>query len=112
MIDFSINDKQYIQNDEIGLILQQIDILFDTEPKSVLGQEKFGSQYDKYLYKLNMSNEDLKYHVLSDINQLELFGYQPKVEVYMFQGTERDIAVVEITLIKDQNKYTQLYKIS
>ena len=111
MIDFSLEGYGAI-NDEIKLIIQQIDILFETSPNEVFGSEDFGTQYDRYLHELNISNERLRQEVLSDINSLELFGFEPEVEVYLLQGSERDIAVVNIILSRDTDVYTKTYKIS
>lgn len=111
MIDFSLEEYGAI-NDEIKLIIQQIDILFETSPNEVFGSEDFGTQYDRYLHELNISNEGLRQEVLSDINSLELFGFEPEVEVYLLQGSERDIAVVNIILSRDTDVYTKTYKIS
>lgn len=111
MIDFSLDEYGAI-NDEIKLIIQQIDILFETSPNEVFGSEDFGTQYDRYLHELNISNEGLRQEVLSDINSLELFGFEPEVEVYLLQGSERDIAVVNIILSRDTDVYTKTYKIS
>lgn len=111
MIDFSLEGYGAI-NDEIKLIIQQIDILFETSPNEVFGSEDFGTQYDRYLHELNISNEGLRQEVLSDINSLELFGFEPEVEVYLLQGSERDIAVVNIILSRDTDVYTKTYKIS
>ena len=101
MIDFNLYDDP-IQENEIDLIKQQIDLLFDTNPKEVLGSPEFGSQYDRYLYNFNISNESLKMKVLSDINTLELFGYIPEVDVYMLQGTADDIAIINISFYDKQ----------
>ena len=112
MIDFNLTSGAPIKNNEVDLIIQQIDILFDTNLKEVLGFELFGSKYDEYLYKLQVSNEYLKQTVQSDIESLELFGYKPDVNVHLLQGTEQDIALIEIILTKDGDSYTQIYKIS
>lgn len=112
MIDFNINPGQPIQKNDIQLLLQQIDILFDTTPKEVFGHEDFGTKYDTYLYKLNLSNSALKQSVLSDLYSLELFGFTPHVEVHLLQGTEQDIALIEIELIRDNEQYQRIYKIS
>ena len=51
MIDFDLKNNQPIQNNDLYLVLQQIDLLFGTKPKEVLGDENFGTNYDKYLYE-------------------------------------------------------------
>lgn len=112
MVDFSLDKQKAIKNSDIELILQQIDILFDTSPKEILGQEDFGTQYDTYLYRLNMSNEGIRSQVLKDLYSIDLFGFQPNVEVLMLQGTERDIALIKIVLTREQESYEQIYKIS
>jgi hypothetical protein len=111
MIDFDLHNKP-IQNEDISLVLQQIDILFDTKPREVLGDEGFGTNYEKYLFDLNLSNEALKHTVISDLNSLDLLGFSPDVEVHLLQGTEHDIALVEINLIRDDEYYQQIYRIN
>ncbi len=111
MIDFDLKNNP-ILNDDISLVLQQIDILFDTKPTEVLGYEKFGTNYDRFLFDLNISNEAIKYTVLSDLDKLDLLGFIPEVEVHLLQGTEHDIALVEIDLTRDEEHYKQVYKIN
>ena len=112
MIDFNIKSGSGVVNNDIDLILQQIDVLFDTNRGEVLGDEYFGTQYDKYLYKLHISNEGLQSEVLSDLYKIELFGFVPNVEVYLLQGTEQDIAIINIQLSRDSEVYEKTYKIS
>lgn len=111
MIDFDLNDKP-IQNDDISLVMQQIDILFDTKPREVFGDERFGTAYEKYLFDLSLTNDALKYTVLSDLKTLDLFGFIPDVEVHLLQGTEHDIALIEINLTRDDEYYQQIYKVN
>lgn len=112
MIDFNLKPSTPILNDDVSLILQQIDILFDTKPRELLGFEDYGTKYDTYLYNLQVSNEFLKRTVLSDLDSLELFGFKPSVEVHLLQGTEQDIALIEINLTRDEEHYQQIYKIA
>lgn len=111
-MDFNINDGKSILSNEVELIIQQIDILFDTSPKEILGSVDFGTEYDRYLYDLQISSESLKSRIYTDIYSINLYGFTPKVEVYMFQGTERDIALIDIELTKNNNTYRKTYKIS
>ena len=112
MIDFNLSKGEPIVFKDIDFVMQQMDLLFDTTLKDVLGDESCGSHYDKYLYKLNISNDDLKQKVLSDLNSLDLRGFSPYVDVYFLEGTERDIAMIDITLSKDYENYNRTYKIS
>lgn len=110
MIDFDLTNYP-IQNDDLSLVLQQIDILFDTKPREVLGDEAFGTNYDKFLFDLNLSNEALKQAVVTDLRSLDLLGFEADVNVHLLQGTEHDIALVEIILTRDDEQYQQIYKI-
>lgn len=112
MIDFNLNAGSPILNSDIELILQQIDILFDTKPKEVIGDEDFGSRYDEYLYRLRVSNSALEQTVKQDLDRLNLFGFTANVSVHFLYGTEQDIALIEIDLNRDGESYQQIYKIS
>lgn len=112
MVDFNIDAGSPLKNGDIELLLQQIDILFDTYPKEVLGSEDFGTQYDDYLYRLKLSATNIKQRVISDISSLELFDFVPDVEVHLLQGTEKDIVLIDINLIRGEEKYNRTYKIS
>lgn len=112
MVDLNLSGGNPVLKNDISLVLQQIDILFDTNPTEVLGDESWGTKYHEYLYKLNISNEGLKQTVLSDLNSLNLLGFVPQVEVYLLQGTEQDIALVDIVLTRESESYNRTYKIS
>lgn len=112
MIDFSLNNDKVIVENDVDLLLQQIDILFDTTPREVLGSEDFGTEYDKCLYDLNMSNSELKRQVETDLRSLDLLGFGYQINVHMLRGTEQDIALIEIELEQDDVKYNRIYKIS
>ena len=111
-MDFNINEGKPTIFNDVDMLLQQIEILFDTCPREVLGSPDFGTEYDRYLYDMHITNESLKHKILSDLSSLDLQGFKPKVDVYMFQGTERDIALIDIELTKDYNTYRKTYKIS
>lgn len=111
MIDFSI-DSSVIKRRDIDLILQQIDVLFDTTPREVLGSIDYGTDYESYLYRLKLSNESIRDQVLADLNSLTLFDFIPSVEVHILQGTEQDIALIEIVLTRESETYNRVYKIS
>lgn len=111
-MDFNINEGKSMITNDAELVLQQIDILFDTTPREVLGSPEFGSEYDRYLYDMHVTGDSLKAKIKSDLSSLDLKDFIPNVEVYMLQGSERDIALIDITLTKDYNTYRKTYKIS
>lgn len=112
MVDFNLNEGEPLITDDIDCIIQQIDILFDTTQGDLLGDITYGTDYSYLLYDLKMSAEGLKDHMMSDLNQLDLLGFEPEVSVYLMQGTERDIALIQVDLRRYSEKYTKTYKIT
>jgi len=114
MVDFSLYKKSGTPtlNQEVDLLLQQVDMLFDTTPTEVLGDENFGTKYDEYLYDIRLSAANLKSIVEADLNGLNLMGWSFDVEVHLLQGTEQDIAVIQITFYKGIESVQKTYKIS
>lgn len=112
MIDFSLSNKltdDCIVSNKLIYVLQQIDLLFDTCPGEVLGNMSFGTNYDKYLYNLSVSNSTLENKILSDLNTLDLCGFSPSVNVHIVEGTVRDIAIINIKLTGDYEDYDKTY---
>lgn len=115
MIDFSLSNKltdNIIVNNDLLLVLQQIDLLFNTEPFDVLGDNNYGTNYDKYLYTVGMSNTALENKILRDLNNLDLRGFNVDVNVSIVEGTERDIAFIDIIISGDYEEYTKTYVIN
>lgn len=114
MLDFSLSNKltdDVLVNNNLIFVLQQIDLLFDTDVDDVLGDEYFGTDYDRYLYTLGVSNTTLEEVILDDITSLDLCGFTPRVEVKIVNGTYRDIAFINITLTSDYEDYEKTYVI-
>lgn len=111
MIDFNLNNDSPVQSNDVELVLQQISLLFDTHPREVFGSEEFGTHYDEYLYDLKLTNEELEQIILNDLDMLDLLGFYPTVQVHLLQGTEKDIALVDIVLTRGDEQYQQIYKI-
>lgn len=114
MIDFSLSNKltdDIIVSNDLIYVLQQIDLLFETDIDDVLGDSGFGTNYDKYLYTLGMSNAALETKIINDLYKLDLRGFIPSVVVNIVEGTHRDIAFINITLTGDYNEYDKTYVI-
>ena len=48
MIDFNLDYDNVVKYDEVDLILQQVDILFDTSRGEVLGDVSYGTNYSDF----------------------------------------------------------------
>lgn len=112
MIDFNLqNNQSQSLNNDIELVLQQIELLFDTNKGEVLGDTEFGSKYDKYLWDLKLTDSELAMAVDTDLNSLEMLGFEHQVSVFLLQGSENDIAIIKILLTRDDEQYENIYKI-
>lgn len=112
MEDFNLSPGKAVINDDYNYLLQQIDLLFDATPGDLHGNINWGTDYEYNLYNLNMSATGLREQMLADLEKLDLRGYEPYVDVQLYQGTERDIALIEVTLSSGSNTINKIYKIS
>lgn len=114
MVDFCLYKKggNSVLNEEVDLLIQQIDILFDTTPTEVLGDEEFGTKYDSYLYDTRLSADNLKRIVEADLLEINTMGWTYNVEVHLLQGTEQDIAIINIAFHKGMETVQKTYKIT
>jgi hypothetical protein len=112
MIDFNLNEGNPTINEDVECLLQQIDILFSSSPGDLLGDIDYGTDYESLLYNQKLDADALSEQMMSDLYSLDLLGFEPSVNVYLTQGTERDIAVIEVSLVRYSEKYRKVYKIS
>lgn len=111
-MDFSRTTNNIILNTEAELIIQQIDILLDTDKGEVLGEPSYGSDYDKFLHELNVGNEYVQDYIYNHITEnVDLFGWELTIEVQFMMGTANDIILVGIEISNNQESYTKVYKI-
>lgn len=113
MIDICRTTDAVILDTEVDLIIQQIDILFDTTPGEVLGYMDFGTNYSNFIYELNIGASTIANVVYDDIvNNVALFGWHLDVDVKFLLGTENDIIIIGIQLSKGGDYYTHIYRVS
>jgi hypothetical protein len=110
-IGYNSTEKAILSND-VELLIQQVDMLFGTEQNAVLGDMSYGTNYDRYLYTTGISNSALESKILFDLNNLNLFGFKPSVNVMLLEGTVRDIALIDITFTGEYETYNKTYRIS
>lgn len=100
MIDFRIFDDigngPIVSSDE-EYVIQQVELLFNTDKEAVLGDLTYGTNYDRYIYTTGISNYALESKILGDLKKLDLRGYTPSVTVQLMEGTIRDIALIDIS---------------
>lgn len=112
MQDFCNNTSDITLIQDVDLIMQQIEILLDTTPGEVLGDETFGSDYDRFIHELNVSNTYIEEYIYENIiTNIDLFDWELDVHVDLLVGEQNDIILVTISFYKDGNTYTRTYKI-
>lgn len=113
MIDFSIEktDSPIVQKDR-DLVVQQIDLLFDTQTGEVFGEPEYGTYFEQFLWNLNISDSYIKNYVQRAIeDNINLLGYSVNVDVKILQGTLNDIIIIEVTLSREEDVYSKTYKL-
>jgi hypothetical protein len=112
MEDFSRTNNNIIIQNNIDFILQQIDILLDTNKYEVLGDNDFGSDYDRFLYELNVSNDFIKNYVYNNItSNIDMMDWELSVDVQILAGVKNDIILLELNVFKDDDVYSKVYRI-
>lgn len=105
-------DAPYLEHD-VDLVIQQIDMLFDTENGEVLGDHGYGSDFYKFLYELKVSASYIQGYVTSRItSSVDLMGFTLSVNVTIHEGTENDIILIYIDLTKEGEVWEKIYNIS
>ena len=112
MIDLNIEkqDNPVIQKDR-DLVVQQIDLLFDTNTEEVFGEPGFGTNFEEFLWDLNVSNSYIRNYVYRAImDNVNLLGYTVDVSVKIMQGTLNDIILIQVSLRRDGDYFEKTYK--
>lgn len=113
MIDMSLNLEKPTLSRDVDIVLQQIDILFDTYSGEVFGEENYGSNFERFLWDMRVSNSSIEQYTKNLItSNVNLMGFEVNVEVLICQGTMNDIIIIRITLSRESEEYEKTYKIS
>lgn len=111
MKDFCLTDDNVFLVEERDLLVQQIDMLFDTTPNEVLGEE-YGTNFYDFLWDLSASAADVTEYTKSVIYaNINLMDWDLEVETNLLQGTQNDIILITIRLSKYNMEYEKTYKV-
>jgi hypothetical protein len=111
MKDFCLDKESAFVNEEVRLIIQQIDLLFDTNEDEVLG-ESFGSNFYDFLWDLTVSANEISEYTKNKIESyVKLFGWNLDVHTDILQGTKNDIILIQIKLSKGSYSFEKIYKV-
>lgn len=111
MKDFCLTNNSVFISDEIESIIQQIDVLFDTQKDEVYGED-YGSKFYDLLWDMSISANDVSDYTESVIyGSVDLRGWRVNVSTDIIQGTINDIFLVKVILSKYDEKIEKIYRI-
>lgn len=111
MKDFCLTDNHVFLVEECDLLVQQIDMLFDTTPNEVLGEE-YGTNFYDFLWDLSATANDVTEYTKSVIyKNVNLMDWSLEVETNLLQGTQNDIILITIHLSKYNYEFEKTYKV-
>jgi len=98
--DLSLDKNKKLINEKFEFLLQEISILFDTNPGEVLGEHNFGTDFEKYIWDLNVSNAEISNYVKRVITTQTISGslFDISVDTKILYGTQHDIILVTISI--------------
>lgn len=105
----NILDEQYIDQPEISsgldLLLQELDVLFNTGEETILGDLDFGLRLGQFLWKTNNNDRYIASYIKRKIGNSCFMSeyFTINVEVSILKGQTRDIGVVDIYISGGEN---------
>lgn len=107
MKDFCLDDTSVFVVNDIDIILQQIDILFDTNTDEVYGED-YGSEFYNLLWDMTKSAEDISdYTRRLILTNVVLFDWKVDVKTSFLEGTQNDIMLITIKLTDLNNRMVE-----
>lgn len=93
--DLSLTNEVFL-DDKVDLALQELDILFNTEPTEMLGDPNYGVFFEQFLWDLNPRSSELKEYITKKIEDNTYYVKQFDYEVTVTEndGTENSENIV------------------
>lgn len=112
MNDFCITtDAVFLKND-IDILIQEIDTLFDTTRGELLGEIDHATDFEKFLWNTNIGTKTIEGYIVNTIkNKCDTFDFEITCKCTAFLGTENDIILVEIFIENENYTAKRIYKI-
>jgi len=110
MIDFCNNNSAIQLTSDIDNVLQQLEIFLDTRKGETLG-ERYGNDFDKFLFDVNVGNEYAARYIENSIRgHVDLLGWDLSVKVSFLMGDYNDIMIIHMMLSNGDEYYVKNYK--
>ncbi len=112
LYDFNIKTDSDVINNIFDYVIAQIELLFDTNKGDVLGDYSFGTDYEQFIWDLELPNSAISAQIEADIkSNVDLAGATFDVSTTLLHGTENDIIMVSINVYFDQYYKNLTYNI-
>ena len=112
MIDFSLSKDKTVLSDKFDILLQEIDALFDASKGDLCGKMEYATDFERYLWNLNISTGTISNYVETTIKEkCDADGLTVSASTSAGYGTETDIILIDITVSDDTNSVDKHYRI-
>ena len=113
MVDLCNTNDAILLDQNIDLILQQIEMLFDTHPGDVIGDYQFGADFEEYLFNTTMGNQVVAERIAKLItSNVDMFDWDIHVDVEFLAGSQHDILMMRVSIYKEDETYSKIYKVT
>lgn len=104
--DLAIDNRVFLE-DRVDAGVQELDILFNTVNTELLGYPEYGTNFEQYLWDMTPSPQSLKSYIQNKINTQTMIMRELdyNVEVSVISGTARQIYLVQVVVLKDDDSY-------
>ena len=99
--DFSIsNDTSLYVDSLINLFIQELDIILDTKPSTVLGDTGFGIYLEKYLWELKVDASSIESDIRNAVFKHSMYSnhFNWNINAYLIKGEVRDIILCKFEI--------------
>ena len=94
------DDEQIVETSIIEVIVQKLEMVLYSNKGDVWGVPELGCDLEFYLWKTNISNDNIREIIVDQIDQfvpeLNVIGYDLELELY--EGVIRDVLYINITI--------------
>lgn len=112
MHDFCLTNDAVIFKENIDILLQEIDTLFDTSKGDIFGSPEHSTDFERFLWNENISTTTISEYVKNTImNKCDTFDFTINVETTAHFGTYSDIILVNIDIHNKDYRAQRSYKI-
>lgn len=112
MIDLALDNSIFIDT-QVQAALQELDMLFETDPTELIGYPTYGTDFEQFLWQTAPSPKALKNYIIEHINRYTFFCqlFDMIVDVNVVEGDYRNIYNVTIILRPEQSNKTAGFRI-